>query len=172
MKTGQKLLLSSYVLTVLFSLGILLSTDFAHGGMPPAGVIYPGLGVDNIEIGKSLPARLPHLINENLKSKGIEIKKDEKNQINKIVVHSQDFYVEKSDLRVGDGIEDVFRYYGKGNIESVEEGLIIKYEEYGIEFVIDKKDERLRAIIIKRPVPLEFPAKDYKSLKRYYKQKK
>ena len=65
----------------------------------------------------------------------IEIESD-RGGVQMIRVRSPRYYIARSRLRIGNNIESIFRYYGRGDIEIVSDRINMRYPEQGIDFEI------------------------------------
>lgn len=71
----------------------------------------------------------------------------------KLTVTSPDFAVVGSQLRVNRStLEDVVRYFGKGDLTTSGETLVMSYRAEGIEFEVNRETVRVKAISIFPPV--------------------
>ena len=127
------------------------------------GIIFPGESVDNIRLGEPLPEEMAsgNIID-------IEIECD-RGKIQKICVRSSRYYIARSRLRIGNNVESIFRYHGRGDTEIISDKIVMRYPEQGIDFEIDKSNERITAITIYPPVLPDLPAEQYKQFKNYLK---
>jgi hypothetical protein len=141
----------------LLSLLVFVGTGWAEG------IIFPGKGVDNIRIGEPPPKETPCG-----NGRDIEIQCDE-GRVKTICVRSPDFYIVRSRLRIGSDIDSIFRYHGRGDTEIGPDGIVLRYPAQGIDFEIDKSNERITAITIYHPVFPDLPQEQYKQFKNYLK---
>ncbi len=156
----KKSVLFSCLLAFIFS--PLPAIDYGHTmQQDQQGVISPGGGVDQYLIGRAVP-RGGHCG----KANGLEITCDGKGNIMRIGITSHDFFLERSKVRIGDDIGNIFRYYGYGESELTAKGVLIKYPDIGLDFEVDKYKEMITAIIIYRPLSPEFNKEQY----RYYQE--
>ena len=95
----------------------------------------------------------------------------ETERVETVVVTSSRFSVERSGLHVGSPLGAIFRYYGNGKDKIVPGGILIQYPEQGIDFIVNKQEEKITEITIYRPQLPEFRTKDYGKFKEQLKQK-
>ena len=162
MRQKELFIISIYsLLSVLF----FIETGWAFEG---GGIIFPGERVDNIRLNEPPPKEMPC---GNIRD--IEIKCDDQGIVQKICVRSPRYYIARSRLRIGNNIESIFRYHGRGDKEGdkeiVSDGIVMKYPEQGIDFEIDKSNERITAITIYRPVLPDLPTEQYRQFRNYLK---
>jgi hypothetical protein len=98
----------------------------------------------------------------------IEIESD-RGGVQMIRVRSPRYYIARSRLRIGNNIESIFRYYGRGDIEVGTNRIKMRYPAQGIDFEIDKSNERITAITIYRPVLPDLPTEQYRQFRNYLK---
>ncbi len=144
----------------LLSLLFFVETGWAFEG---GSIIFPGERVGNIRLSEPPPEEMPC---GNIKD--IEIKCDQ-GKVQMIRVRSSRYYIARSRLRIGNNIESIFRYYGQGDIEVGTNRINMRYPAQGIDFEIDKSNERITAITIYRPVLPDLPTEQYKQFKKYLK---
>ena len=144
----------------LLSLLFFVETGCAFEG---GGIIFSGERVGNIRLGEPPPEEMPC---GNIKD--IEIKCDQ-GGVQMIRVRSSRYYIARSRLRIGNNIESIFRYHGRGDIEVGTNRINMSYPAQGIDFEIDKSNERITAITIYRPVLPDLPTEQYKQFKKYLK---
>ncbi len=140
----------------LLSLLFFIETGWALEG---GGIIFPGERVDNIRLGEPRPEEMAR---GNIR--GIEIEPDQ-GRVQVICVRSSRYYIARSRLRIGNNIESIFRYHGQGDIEVGTNTINMRYPEQGIDFEIDKSNERITAITIYRPVLPDLPSKQYRQFR-------
>jgi len=141
----------------LLSLLFFIETAWAFEG---GGIIFPGERVDNIRLGEPLPEEIAR---GNIR--GIEIEYDQGRRVQVICVRSSRYYIARSRLRIGNNIESIFRYHGQGDTEILSDRIVMRYPEQGIDFEIDKSNERITAITIYRPVLPDLPSKQYRQFR-------
>jgi hypothetical protein len=138
----------SKMTSILF---ILLSASvFVQAGKQPLheGVIFPGEGVDNIRIGESSTKEWPCGKKDDIEVKCVG------DRVSEITIRSRYFYIIRSRVKVGDRIDDVFRFYGEGEMEvgiKALDKIKIRYPSQGIGFEINKSDKQITGIIIYWP---------------------
>ena len=145
----------------LLSLLFFVETGWAFEG---GGIIFPGERVDNIRLNEPPPKEMPC---GNIRD--IEIKCDDQGIVQKICVRSPRYYIARSRLRIGNNIEGIFRYYGREDTKIVSDRIVMRYPEQGIDFEIDKSNERITAITIYLPVLPDLPAEQYRQFRNYLK---
>jgi hypothetical protein len=147
-------------LWVSFILFILLAAFAQTQAMRPPmreGIIYPGEGVNDIRIGKDLPKGIAcGKTNEVL----LECDGDRK-RVKAVTVWSPFFYVIGSRLRVGSNINDLFRFYGEGEVKvDVDkrnpDKIVIVYPSQGIDFEISKSEKKITGIKVYQPILPKF----------------
>lgn len=154
-------MLQRWVNSVLVLLGLVwalmaLSGSSAFSG---EGIVYPGKGVDDIQIG----GRFPSDKKKAFQGKGITIESDPAGRVTKVRVSAPTFSVAISLLRIKSSrIGDVLRFYGKGETDLKSERLILRYPSQGIDFEIDKVNERIDAITVYSPSRPSFSIEQYK----------
>jgi hypothetical protein len=155
----QKELLIIFICS-LISLLFFVETGWALEG---GGIIFPGERVGNIRLGEPPPKEMAsgNIID-------IEIECDQ-GGVQMIRVRSPRYYIARSRLRIGNNIETIFRYYGRGEIEIGTNRINMRYPAQGIDFEIDKSNERITAITIYRSVLPDLPAKQYRQFRNYLK---
>jgi hypothetical protein len=151
-----------FIIFIYFLLSLLffVETGWAFEG---GGIIFPGERVGNIRLGELSPEEMA---SGNITD--IEIESD-RGRVQMICVRSPGYYITRSRLRIGNNIESIFRYYGRGDIEIVSDRINMRYPAQGIDFEIDKSDERITAITIYRPVLPDLPTEQYRQFKKYLK---
>ncbi|MCD4808258.1 MAG: hypothetical protein K8R13_11990 [Methanococcoides sp.] len=157
MRQKELFIISIYsLLSVLF----FIETGWAFEG---GGIIFPGERVGNIRLGEPPPEEMASgdIID-------IEIESD-RGGVQMIRVKSPRYYIARSRLRIGNNIESIFRYHGRGNTEIVSDRIVMRYPEQGIDFEINKSNEQITAITIYRPELPDLPTEQYKQFKKYLK---
>jgi len=144
----------------LLSLLFFVETGRAFEG---GGIIFPGERVDNIRLNEPPPEKMPC---GNIRD--IEIKCDQ-GRVQMICIRSPGYYIARSRLRIGNNIESIFRYHGRGDTEVGTNRINMRYPAQGIDFEIDKSNERITAITIYLPVLPDLPTEQYKQFKKYLK---
>jgi hypothetical protein len=144
----------------LLSFLFFIETGWAFEG---GGIIFPGERVGNIRLNEPPPEEMAsgNIID-------IEIESD-RGGVQMIRVRSPRYYIARSRLRIGNNIESIFRYYGRGDIEVGTNRINMRYPAQGIDFEIDKSNERITAISIYRPVLPDLPTEQYRQFRNYLK---
>lgn len=152
---SKKLFLGSCILWISVWKMIICTVDLSFGG---AGIIYPGKGVDDIQIGVPLPKNLSPLIErKNIVTTGAD------GPVKQIKVSSPAFTLAVSLLRIKQSkMADVLRFYGKGETDLRSDKIIVRYPSQGIDFEIDRVNERIEAVTIYRPVLPKFSVEQYR----------
>jgi len=139
---------------------IMLSGNFpAAAGGNPELLIVPGVGVGQIQIGtKSGRAARKEGIEIETVGRGSDI-------IGKIKVSDKRYNIQYNDLRVGDELQKIFRFYQNFTKEARgKDLLIIRDPGQGVEFLVDMKTERIMEIGIFEPeVPDYYKRKSQRS---------
>lgn len=160
---------------ILFAISIFIALLFPSGFFKtkPAfggeGIIYPGKGVDDIRIGEKLLPR----VEKELKERGVTLTRGEKGQVTSLRLSHPAFSVAVSLVRIKHSRRaDVLRFYGKGDTDLKPGKVILQYPEQGIDFEIDKVDDRVAAIKVYSPVLPKFSIEQYKEQQKLFQPKK
>jgi len=151
-----------FIIFIYFLLSLLFFVE--TGWAFEAGdIIFPGERVGNIRLGEPPPEEMAsgNIID-------MEIESD-RGGVQMIRVRSPRYYIARSRLRIGNNIESIFRYYGRGDIEVGTNRINMRYPAQGIDFEIDKSNEQITAITIYRPVLPDLPAGQYRQFRKYLK---
>ena len=133
------------VFIMALTLAILLSAFVLVRGQQrllSEGIIYPGKGVDEIQIGESPPQKRP------CGGKGdVEVECVE-GRVSAITVRSRYFYLVRTRVRVGSEITDVLRFYGEGEqeVDNITDKFSLKYRGQGVDFEISKSSRQITGI--------------------------
>lgn len=148
------------LILIIFSFLIFIQTGWA---IERRGIVLTVEGNGDILIGEPPPKGIKCGARN-----GIQVV-CENGKVKEASTTSSKVYISRSRVRVGNGLDDLIRFYGKGKTQIEWDRIYIRYPDIGIDFEVNKKNERITRIRVYIPMLYE-PTIDQRRYKEQFKK--